>query len=422
LVVAVPHARHRQEGFLRPKIKKAPMPARNLSFLIVEDHEFQRKTMVQLLTTMGAKAVHSAQDGVEALKVIRDPDCTVDIVVSDLAMPGMDGMELIRNLSETGDRVSLIIASALDQDLLESIAHMAHAYKVKLLGVIGKPPTASKLAPLLELHRTSKAEPIHPDTFFSLGEIAQAWTHNEFEPLFEPKIDLATGAVKGVHASPCWRHPVQGTLRPALFMPSVQARGLNDDFVWMMLHKCMVQQRQWQLKGLDLPISVNLPLQSLDDLRLTSRIKQLAANEGTAPASLILGVREAELKTDQAKVLENLARLRMAGFGLAIDEFGDGLMAFEQLSLVAFTELKIGKSFVTDISFDESVRAGLAVALEMARQLKVTTVADGIESKDEWTLLHEWGCDYGQGPFISEPMSGSALPRWIAGWSGSAIQ
>jgi EAL domain-containing protein (putative c-di-GMP-specific phosphodiesterase class I)/AmiR/NasT family two-component response regulator len=400
------------------------MPGSNLRFLVVEDHEFQRRVMVQLLRYMGARTVHAAADGAAALQVMRDPDRPVDIVICDLSMPGMDGMEFIRHLSETGDRVSLILASSLEPELLASVANMARAYKVKLLGAIVKPATAAKLAPLLEKHRSAAAaaDGETADSRFSLAEIADAWTYNEFEPWFEPRINLESGEVQGMHATPRWRNPIKGLIAPDAFMPSVQARGLNDDFVWQMLQKCAAQCRGWQARHPGLVVSVNLSFQSLTDLRLAQRVRQIALNEAVEPNLLVLGVTEEVLNTDLARALENLARLRVDGFGLAVDDFGSGRMAIEQLSLVAFTELKIKSSFVTDADCDDAARAGLAVALEAASQLKVKTVADGIRSKEEWKLLHEWGCQLGQGPFMAAPMEAAAVPGWLARWSGSTIQ
>jgi EAL domain-containing protein (putative c-di-GMP-specific phosphodiesterase class I) len=391
------------------------MPCSNLRFLVVEDHQFQRSSLVRLLDALGAEAVYSAEDGNTALQVIHDPDRRVDVVISDLAMPGMDGMEFIRHLSETGERVSLILASALQPELLGSIASMALAYKVPLLGVVGKPVTAGKLSPLLDLHR-SNVPPGRCDAQFPLDEVAQAWSKDEFEPWFEPKVDLATGVVRGMSAVARWRHPQQGWLEPASFMASIEARGLNDDFVWLMLRKSAAHCRRWIDLGHDLVVSVNLSFHSLTDPNLAARVQQIAQKEGIDPRCMVLGVNESALNTDLPKALENLARLRVLGFGLRVDDFGAGPMAVEQLPRVAFTELKINSAFVRGADCDESVRVGLAVGLAVASDLKLTTIAAGIGSKEEWNLLYEWGCVLGEGPFISAPLDGEEVGAWLARW------
>lgn len=398
------------------------MPCSHLRFLVVEDHEFQRGMMVRLLESLGAHAVYAVEDGRAALQVIADPERPVDIVVSDLSMPGMDGMEFVRHLSERGAKVSIILTSALEPKLLSSVGNMARAYKVQLLGAVGKPLTADKLAPLINRHRSSAAVPEDSRAAYSLVEIGDAWAQDEFVPCFEPKVDLTTGRVRGMHATPWWSHPVQGLLGAERFLPSIEARGLSDDFVLHIVQKSAAECRRWQSRGLELVVSVNLPFSSLCDVNLATRVKNIAEKEKLDPRSMLLSVTEAALDTESAKALENLARLRMDGFGLGIDDFGSGQMAVEQLSLIPLTELKIKSSFVADAHSNNSARAGLAVGLELAHQLNVKTVAAGIESKEEWKLLHAWGCDLGQGPFISGPLHVEAVFTWLARWEGSTIQ
>jgi EAL domain-containing protein (putative c-di-GMP-specific phosphodiesterase class I)/CheY-like chemotaxis protein len=393
------------------------MPATNLRFLVVEDHEFQRRVFIQILQSLGAAAVYAAEDGRAALQVLRDPDRPVDVVVSDVSMPGMDGMELIRHLSEIGAHVSVILASALEPPLLASIANMARAYKIRLLGVIGKPPTAGKLVPLIELHKSATPRLVDAEAAFSLDDIAQAWADNEFVPWYEPTVDLTTGRVRGMAASPRWRHPVKGVLTADVFMPSVIARGLNDDFVWMMIQKAVADCCGWIKQELDLTVSARLSFDSLADTEMARRVKQIADHEGLEPARMILSVSEQALTSVNARTLENFARLRMDGFGLSIDDFGRGDMAVEQYTQVAFTELRVNDSFVTELERSDTARAGLAVALEVAQEMKVEAVADGVTSKKQWAMLRHWGCHGGQGPFISPPLPAEAVCGWVRRWS-----
>lgn len=397
------------------------MPCTGIRFLLVEDHELQRNMFAQLLRTLGASEVHLAEDGRAALRVLRDPDRPVDIVVSDMSMPGMDGLEFIRNLSDSGTRVSLILASALDQGVLLSIAHMAHAYKVRLLGVMAKPPTAAKLVPMMELFRSGAPTRERIDDGFELQEIADGWAHDDFEAWLEPRVHLTTGTVRSLEVSPRWRHSTRGVLPPEPFLPSIRARGLNDDFIWLMVQKAAAHLHALQEQGHDLTVSVNLALTSLNDPRIASRVQHIVESAGVSPRRMVLSVSEAALNTDSAKSLENLARLRVLGFGVAVDDFGNGPMEAEQLALVAFTEMKIKSSFVRGADADGNARAGLAASLEIAQRLRLKTIASGISSKDEWALLREWECDYGQGPFISPPLPLAELPGWLGRRSAGRI-
>jgi EAL domain-containing protein (putative c-di-GMP-specific phosphodiesterase class I) len=329
----------------------------------------------------------------------------------------MDGMELIRHLSESGAHVSIIVASALRPQLLASIANMARAYKVRLLGVINKPPTAGKLVPLIELHKRASPGLVDAEAAFSFDEIADGWTNNEFMPWYEPNVDLTTARVRGMTASARWHHPIRGVLGPEVFMPSVAARGLNDDFVWMMIQRAATDCCGWLGEDLDLTVSVRLAFDSLADTELARRVKQIAAREGLDPGRMVLSITEQELSRVNARTLENFARLRMDGFGLAIDEFGRGNMAVEQYTQVAFTEIRINDSFVTGVSRADAARAGLAVALEVAQEMKVQAVGYGISSKKEWAMLRHWGCQAGQGPFISSPLPAEGVASWVRRWS-----
>lgn len=393
------------------------MPCSHLRFLVVEDHEFQRTAMQHLLNSLGAKAVYTAEDGRAALRVLTDPDRPVDIVISDVSMPGMDGMELVRHLAESGSKVSLILASALDAPLLSSIANMALAYKARLLGVIGKPASAAKLLPMVELHRVSLSEASTSDDSFPLEEIATSWANNDFEPWFEPIVDLQTREICGLHAVPRWRHPERGLLDEHVFLPSIHARGLMEDFAWLMLQKSAARCKRWRARGLDAFVSVPLLFQSWANVSLANRVRQSVRQEDVEPRHVVLGLSEPAVNTDAARSLENLARLRVDGFGLALDNFGSGTLQVDRLALVAFTHVRVGSKFVTDVDRTESARAGLAVAMDLAEQLRLDLIATGISREEEWLLLREWGCGYGQGPGISPPLAGDELMEWVRKWN-----
>lgn len=138
------------------------MPCSGLRFLVVEDHEFQRGMLVRLLRSLGAPAVHAAADGEAALRIVGDARCPLDIVITDLAMPGMDGSELVRRLGAAGAGVALVLTSAADAALLASAGELARAGSVRLLGVVPKPLTAARLAPLLERFRAGGAAATPP--------------------------------------------------------------------------------------------------------------------------------------------------------------------------------------------------------------------------------------------------------------------
>ena len=399
------------------------MPFADLRFLVVEDHEFQRRALVSLLTRLGSKVVYDAEDGRSALQIVQDPARPVDIVVSDLEMPGMDGMEFIRHLGAAETRVSLILASALERKLIASIGTMTEAYGIKLLGIVEKPLTTAKLEALIRLHDKSAvaaARPRPAGPSFTLAEIVAAVANEEFEPFYQPKVEMAAQRVRGAEALARWCHPTLGTIAPFAFIPTLEEHRLIDDLTWLMLRKSAAQCSRWRATGLELSVSVNLSLVSLSDLQLADRITDIVRGQNLDPRHMVLEITESAATTDLAKVLENLARLRVKGFGLSIDDYGTGYSSMQQLSRIAFTELKIDQAFVANAAREASTRVILASSLDMARKLNIDAVAEGVETRDDWDLLLQLGCGLAQGYLVARPMQAATFEGWLNDWKGLA--
>jgi EAL domain-containing protein (putative c-di-GMP-specific phosphodiesterase class I) len=395
------------------------MSIASLHFLIAEDHSLQRNALAKMLEGLGAKTIHQASDGHAALNVIEDLSLPVDIVISDLDMPGMDGIEFIRRLGEAKRRVALIVSSALDRNLLASVATMAGVCGVNLLGVVEKPLTPSKLVPLFRLYRPPQREHVPLSAAgptFTLDEIVAGLKNDEFEPFLQPKIELATGLVIGAEALARWRHPRQGIIAPYAFIQPLEDNGLIDELTWVMLRKASAFCGAWRATGTDATVSVNLSFKSLGDMHIAERVTELVRSEKLEPRHMVLEVTESAATTEIGKALENLARLRMKGFGLSIDDYGTGYSSMQQLTRIAFTELKIDQSFVMNAAKQGSARVILESSLEMARKLKITSVAEGVETRGDYHLLCQLRCDLAQGYFIARPMECAAYLGWVQDW------
>ncbi|HWI78896.1 MAG TPA: EAL domain-containing response regulator [Ramlibacter sp.] len=386
-----------------------------MRFLVVEDHDVQRRFLMQILANLGAPSVQGAEDGHAALGILGRADQPIDIMITDLSMPGMDGMELIRHVSEGGSGVSIILSSSLEPQLLVSVATMAQAYNVKLLGVMNKPPSAVKLSPLIQQYIAAKGASSGDCGEFTLAEIAEAFAGDAFEPFFQPIVSLANLRVKGFEAIPYWQHPQRGPVPADVFLPAIKTYGLGDDLVWSMLRKCAAHCRPWRHAGLSVKLFLKLALGSLTDPHLAGKIEKVVLEEGAQPGELVLGIVENAVDVSAARALENMVRLRVHGFDLAIDEFGTGSIGADQLARVAFNELKISRTLVGK-GKAKPLWAGLAAALDMAEQLKLLAVADGIATPDDWNLLQEWKCHFGQGPLISRPLEAGSIPGWLKRW------
>jgi len=396
------------------------MAVTKLNYLVAEDHDFQRKMLVRMLRGVDANAIYEASDGMGALAILQDPGKPVDIIISDLDMPGMDGLAFVRNLGESGVSVAIIIASALDRNLLASIQTMSEAYGINLLGVLEKPLTPEKLFPIIARHSTPAARLLRPTgPVFSLEEILAGLKDGEFEPYYQPKIEMATRRVSGAEALARWHHREYGLVAPYAFISTLEELGQIDTLTDTMVDKSAAFRRTWAASGIEGSVSINLSIRSLVDVQTADRLIGLVRAHQVAPRDVVMEVTESALTTDVGHTLENLARLRMKGFGLSIDDYGTGYSSMQQLIRIAFTELKIDQSFVANASRQESARVILEASLGMAKKLNICSVAEGVETQSDWDMLQQLDCHTIQGYLIARPVPAEEYLDWVANWNRS---
>ncbi|WP_297447856.1 EAL domain-containing response regulator [Ferrovum sp.] len=394
------------------------MIAGELNFLVVEDDDFQRRMVVAMLRSLGAIEVREAGNGRQALEILHIANSQpVDIVLCDMDMPEMDGMEFLRHLGQENNTAAVIILSMLERVLLVSVEKMSEAYGVKLLGAVEKPITRAQLEALILRYERGESRARQSRgalRVFTFEEIRQGMKEKQFEPYFQPKVDMKTGRLMGAEALARWIHPQCGVIAPYAFIPLLEKAQEMDELTFMMLEKSVAACRSLQDKDHSLVISINVSLTSLTDITLADRITQGVLDAGVDPRSIVLEITESAAMTDVAHALENLARLRMHGFGLSIDDFGTGYSSMQQLMRIAFSELKIDQSFVRDIAHNEAMRIMVESSIGLARKLKVKSVAEGVETQQDWDALKSLKCDIAQGYFIAKPMSLDAFMDYCA--------
>lgn len=396
------------------------MKPHDVHFLILEDDDFQRKLVNNMLRTLGVVDISEAIDGQSALNLLETTASKpVDIVLCDMNMPTMDGMEFMRHLGQRKLPVSIVILSTLERALLASVAEMSRAYGVSLLSVIEKPITLKQLEALIvqfEPPGTKLPSSVATLPDFSLDEILQGVREKQFEPFFQPKVDFQSGKIIGAEALARWIHPEYGIVSPYAFIDLLEQNKMIDELTFAILKKSVAASRVFVEKGYDISISVNLSLTSLTDTNLAGNITQVVRSLGAEPGQFVLEVTESAAMTDIAHALENLARLRMNGFGLSIDDYGTGYASMQQLTRVAFTELKVDQSFVKGCSSNPALRIVVESSIELARKLNVKSVAEGVETQQDWDELKQLGCDIAQGFFIAKPMSLQDFIEFYEAW------
>jgi EAL domain-containing protein (putative c-di-GMP-specific phosphodiesterase class I)/FixJ family two-component response regulator len=386
--------------------------------LVVEDSVVQRGYLVGLLRQLGFGEIMEAGDGNEAMRVLEnlqgDP---MFLVLTDLEMPGMDGIELTHQLRERNLTENLIVVSARDPRLLEIIESMGcEDASIGLLGTLLKPVQLEPLTQLLtRAGLRCDAAPAAPQfALASLDELARALERDEFLPYFQPKVAMHSGQLKGVEALARWSHPQRGVLAPAHFIDALEGSPLMAEFTLAITRKVLRRILDWVDAGLPpLTVSINLSADNLSDRGFIDRLTALVLESGVAPATLVWEVTETSVMRRLSQSLTNMGRLRLMGFGLAMDDFGIGYSSMQQFARCPFTELKIDRAFVNGASQWPNRHVVLKSALELGQRLGVATVAEGVETVEDWKLLRNLGCDMAQGYLLARPMPAEDLVGWI---------
>ncbi|HSC69521.1 MAG TPA: EAL domain-containing response regulator [Cellvibrio sp.] len=378
-----------------------------LSILVTDDSLTQRQYAKELCADLGISDLHGAANGVDALQVLETH--AVDIVLIDLEMPIMDGVELIRSMAQKKYVSSVIILSAKDPILIASVGTMAEADGLHVLGTFQKPllPDALECS-LLRYLQDAKAkanEPKHAiENEVTAVELGQALANSELTLAFQPKLTVQGLLLKGVEALARWRHPQKGMISPGVFIPLAERHGMIDTLTRHLLQVAFQHKKNWQNYGLRFNLAFNLSPLSLADSDMVDCLCKLAEEYGIAPAEITFEITENALLGELASAIRTLARLRLKGFHIAIDDYGTGFANAQQLSRVPATELKIDRSLVHRSAARPQQRTILASTVDLAKNLNLTTVAEGVETAEDFKIIRDLGVDLVQGYYFSKPL------------------
>ncbi|WP_233702901.1 EAL domain-containing response regulator [Iodobacter fluviatilis] len=385
-----------------------------LNVFIVEDSLIQRMHAAALCTELGLRVMGEASDGNEALLLLQNSPLP-DVMLIDLEMPGMDGIELIQELAHREIAVSVIVSSAKEDALISSVETMLQAYGLPVLGAIKKPLTLPQLSKALDHFKPiSKESPqSRPEVVMAASEITKALVEHQFIAYFQPKISIKTGVIKGVETLIRWQHPEKGLVMPSQFISIAEEQGLINELTMEILDLALQQCRHWHERGLKITVAINLSMLSLSNSTFAEHIAQKVASYAIDPSFIVLEITETAVMGDVGNALGTLARLRLKGFGLSIDDYGTGFSSMQQLSRIPFTELKLDRSFVDGAHAKPHLRAILASAIEIAKKLDLRSVAEGVECVEDLAVLQELGCDIVQGYLTAKPMPGDEIVPWL---------
>jgi EAL domain-containing protein (putative c-di-GMP-specific phosphodiesterase class I)/DNA-binding response OmpR family regulator len=403
---------------------------RTIKFLVLDDDLFTLKMLAKMLNNLGYLSVTTCHNGGDALIVVDNPNDAPDLILLDLNMPEMDGVEFVRHLAEHRYAGKLILVSGEDEQMLLATEKLVHEYQIPVLGHLNKPVRPEGLAALIEpakssnlsaliekLNSSSQEDAEVENVVYTEEDLRAAIASGELVNYYQPVVAPSTGRVVGVEALVRWNHPRDGMVIPSRFIGVAEIHGLINDLTGVVLSGALTQLKRWDEAGLSLQLSVNVSLVSmatLDFVDFMDFIGGLAKDVGVATSRVTLEVPESLMQMDDLRVpLEILTRLRLKGFRLSIDAFGSGYFSQSQLRDLPFNEIKIDRRFVHQVSTNNKVRETYDDCLSMAKKLDMQVVAVGVEKIGDWNMLYSTGCDLAQGYYIAKPMPASDLPGWI---------
>jgi EAL domain-containing protein (putative c-di-GMP-specific phosphodiesterase class I)/FixJ family two-component response regulator/HPt (histidine-containing phosphotransfer) domain-containing protein len=389
------------------------------SVLVVDDDVVVLKQMQPMLSSLGVAEVLTAANGMEAIATLSARATELEVVVCDLNMPEMDGVELIRRFGQTGFKGALILMSGAEPQILNTARQLAEMQGLRVLGLINKPVMPRDMAALLARAREQApvmrgGGPARAAAQISVQEVREAMARDEFTVWFQPKVDTLSLQPTGLEALARWRRADGSFVPPDQFILLAEREGLIGELSHVLVARALREAARVHQAGFALKLAVNLSGLWLDDLNLPDIILTMAREAGIQPRDLVLEVTETGVMEDLTTALDVLTRLRLKGFGLSIDDFGIGYSSFEQLGRIPFTEMKLDRSFVNKGQQDPAARAILESSMGMAQKLGLVTVAEGVETVGELALVRELGCDNVQGYLVAKPMPLDALLTWLA--------
>lgn len=390
-----------------------------IRILLLDDDTFMLKLLTKMLANLGYTEVIACDNGSDALKKLDQPDTCPDLILLDLNMPDMDGIEFVRYLVDRNYHGTLILVSGEDERMLRTAEKLVHAHKIQMPGYLHKPVDPGRLSEILQRWEAETlTQPLQTSKKnYSAAEIQAAINRQELVNYYQPKVSVATGEVIGVETLVRWHHPQDGLVMPERFIHTAEKNNLIDGLTRLVLKQAIAQAGKWHRDGLSLRVSINVTMENLASLDFQDMVFDLVNEHNLPPQKIVIEITESQVMGSDARApLEILTRLRLKRFHLSIDDFGTGHSSLAQLRDIPFNELKIDQGFVHRAWADDTLRAIYDASLAVGKQLGMDIVAEGVEDRNDWELLRQTGCDMAQGNFISYPLAADELPRWMAEW------
>lgn len=391
-----------------------------INALVVDDDLLMRSVISEMLNKLGFENVETASNGQIALGKLVSAEKPYGLIVCDLNMPEMDGVEFMRLAKDSEFSGNIILVSGEDKRLLEIAYDLGAAQNLNILGALSKPPTLPAMEELVANLVSTQPEKRHTFPHIPISkedlELGLNGDGDELLLYYQPVVHIPSGEVTGVESLARWNHPSRGILGPETFIDLAEAHGLMDSLSRKIFEMAARQALQWVDQKLFLKTSINFSLNSFANPDFVRQLLELTDKIAIEPKYLMLEIGEGQVMDDELNCMESLMRLRFKKFGLTLDDFGSRNSSLAQLKSIPFTEFKLDRSFVHGAVKNSATRSVLESCISLAKKLDMEIVAKGVENREDWDLVESLGCDSVQGSFCSEPLSSEDLEGFIDSW------
>lgn len=390
--------------------------------VVVEDHDFQRRTVVQLLRGLGVGSVRDAPNGTAALRILEE-GAAPDVIICDIDMPGMDGVEFVARVAERNLACAIVIASGLEANVLHAVEAVGESHGLQVLAALEKPLTSRRLGEVLGQYTRLNRERADQlgRVLISGQELRSALDSGRLRTQLEPRVDLTTGAVSGAEATG-WLDALDGSpVSSSLLLPALAREDLLLAFFDRLVSDSCTAVGGLGDAGLDaggsLRVAINVSLLPLTEGWLADRLTDMVQSWGQPPRRFVCELDDVTLARAPTAALGVLTRLRVKGFGLSMRHSGAGPTWTHQMERVPLSEIKLDGRLVSGAGDDPKRLAVLESALASARSKGMAVVAAGCDAAADFDVLLAVGCAEAQGQFVAPPMPAGELVSWAEAWN-----
>ncbi|MFY8282750.1 EAL domain-containing response regulator [Pseudoalteromonas sp. SSMSWG5] len=339
-------------------------------------------------------------------KALSSPEIhQASLILLDMNMPSIDGVEMLRKLSELNLQQPLALLSGENSLFLKNAASLASLHGLNIISCIEKPLSVSKLAELYKaLCQFNKAPPSQKkDITYPSEEIINALYKHEYIAYFQPKVCSRTEKIIGVETLARWNHPQNGIVSPFYFIETLESANHTAELTKQLLKQTV---EFWSINRTllsNLQFSINISANELSDVSLPEKLERICTDASMPTSQITLELTESNIINNIRSSLDVLLRFKLKGFKLSIDDFGTGYSSMKQLNELPFDELKIDRCFVNGSAEDPSKKAIVVSTCEIAHKLGLDIVAEGVEKFEDLLLIKNLGVKSIQGFYYFKP-------------------